>query len=110
MTAHPGETLGQRVRGLRLGFYWSPPHRAFIRIADVAAGRFQLWAVSTVPGGRGLGALVEPVVYRRWWDDPDREALLNSIGPLVDLREEGGLPEGAVRSWFFDDDGMEVAP
>jgi hypothetical protein len=97
--------FGQYIRAARLGFHWSEPHRAFIRMRDAGPGRYMIEACA--PGT--IGARHEPgETHRVWWDDKEAgETLLNHCAPLVDLREDGGLGEGLRRTWFVDDNGLE---
>lgn len=104
-------TFGNVLRGARLGFHWSGPHGAFIRIRDCGPDRFTVEAVTPDVIASMGGRKQKRVEFRCWWERDAYEpefSVVDNCGPLVDLRESGGLFESEQRTWTIDFNGLDV--
>lgn len=90
-----GPTFGSVVRGLRLGYHWSHRHQCFIRIG----GDGPPWEIRLAPNG-GIPSRTSNEHFRVWWENEDREEVLNMIEPLRNVR---GVKKPIL--FFVDDEG-----
>jgi len=79
-----GITLGQRIRGLRLGFCWSWQHFAFIRLSLTDAEN--VFRCEVQPAGRVEKGYRE--TYLKWWPSQHDKATLdiNDIAGIKNLK------------------------
>lgn len=68
---HNGPRIGQMIRAYRLGWGYSKPHGAFVRISDERDGfRVELCPVHALPLKKLKGN------HRCWWEDADVLAMI----------------------------------
>ena len=88
-------TFGSVIRAARLGYHWSHKHGCFIRIG----GDGPPWEISLAPNGvipnRRSGEH-----FRVWWENEDRDEVLDMILPLRGVR---GVKKPII--FFVDDEG-----
>jgi hypothetical protein len=97
------ETLGQRVRALRMRFQWSPWHRCYMRMTRVDPMLLiELEPAGLVPNERRDGA--QHVI---WWAGPDRGKSTLDLCEALRAYEGKGVVHG--ESFYVNEYGVRVA-
>lgn len=99
-----GPTLGDTLKGARLGYGWSDAIGAYVRLEDASGG----FVVDIRPSGQIPRDLVG-TLHRVWWSDEEAARRVgDALRPIV----AGGLRSVEVRRslrFVIDDDGRPVA-
>ena len=92
-------TLGETLRGARLGWHWCDGLGAFLRVSDARDGVL----VDLRPGRSLPGRADDEPEYRCWWENAEA-IVVAAVRPVV----YGGLVGGEVRRVLrviLDDEG-----
>ena len=81
-------TLGETIRGARLGWHWCDGLGGFLRVSDARDGVL----VDLRPGRSLPGKIDDDPAYRCWWEHAEA-AVVAAVRPLV----FGALTGGTVR-------------
>lgn len=97
------ETLGQRVRALRMRFQWSPWHRCYVRMSRVGVQiRIDLEPAGLVPNERR-----DDAKHVIWWADDDRGKA--TLDLCKALRPYVGRGVSVAETFYVDEYGERVA-
>lgn len=104
-----GRSLGNELRGARLGYRWLDELRVYLRISDTLDGngfRCELAPPGQIPSTRGPAR--DPS-FRCWWETPDDvDDVRPALAELLRRTIAGDLPAPKLRNYLvleYDDDG-----